>query len=100
MKVLVTGGAGFVARHLRAELVSVGHDVVLTDIAGDGMIAADLVDASAMRQLVAAVRPDACVHLGAVSFVPDAARNQESNVFSGQFTVWIRLNHKHLIFSF
>ena len=78
MKVLVTGGAGFVARHLRAELVSVGHDVVLTDIAGDGMIAADLVDASAMRQLVAAVRPDACVHLGAVSFVPDAARNQEA----------------------
>ena len=77
MKILVTGGAGFVAQHLRPELVSAGHDVVLTDITGEGVIAADLADATAMRQLVADVCPDACVHLGAISFVPDAARDSE-----------------------
>ena len=77
MKILITGGAGFVARHLCPELVSAGHDVVLTDITGEGVIAADLADATAMCQLVADVCPDACVHLGAISFVPDAARDSE-----------------------
>lgn len=75
MKVLVTGGAGFAARYFRTELVSAGYDVVLTDIAGDGVARADLTDAVAMRHLVADIRPDACVHLGAISFVPDAARD-------------------------
>ena len=65
------------ARHLRSEFVSAGHDVVLTDITGDGVIAADLTDAAAIRQLVGDVRPDACVHLGAISFVPDAARDSK-----------------------
>ena len=75
MKVLLTGGAGFVARHLRRELAAAGHEVVLSDMGGEGVIAADLTDASSVRRLVAAVRPTACVHLGAVSFVPDAARD-------------------------
>lgn len=35
----------------------------------------DLCDAEATRALVAHVRPDACVHLAGVSFVPDAAQN-------------------------
>lgn len=34
MKVLITGGAGFVAGHLQVELVSAGHEVVLSDIVG------------------------------------------------------------------
>ena len=77
MKVLVTGGAGFAARYLRMELVSAGYDVVLTDVVGDGVFSADLTDAVAMRHLVADIRPDACVHLGAISFVPDATRDSD-----------------------
>ena len=78
MNVLVTGGAGFVAGHLRAELVSAGHKVFLSDILDAELpnyIKADLTDRNAILELVDTVRPDAIVHLGAISFVPDAAKN-------------------------
>jgi GDP-4-dehydro-6-deoxy-D-mannose reductase len=58
MPVLVTGADGFVGRHLVAEL-------------GDRAIAStsDVTDAAAVRDEVAAVRPDAVVHLAALSSV-------------------------------
>lgn len=80
MKVLVTGGAGFVARHLLPELLSSGHEVVLSDVLGLNMpnfIKADLTDRDAVLRLVDATRPDAIVHLGAISFVPEAEKNPE-----------------------
>lgn len=80
MKVLVTGGAGFVAGHLRAELASAGHTVILSDIVDidrPGYVKADLTDRRGMLGLVEATKPDAVVHLGAVSFVPDAEKNPE-----------------------
>lgn len=80
MRVLITGGAGFVAGHLRAELESVGHEVVLSDILHADMpnfIQADLTDRSAMLDLVDSTKPDAIVHLGAISFVPDAEKSPE-----------------------
>lgn len=80
MKVLVTGGAGFVAGHLLTELTSSGHEVVLSDIVDVDLpnyIKADLTDREAMLGLVDATKPDAIVHLGAISFVPDAEKNPE-----------------------
>lgn len=80
MKVLVTGGAGFVAGHLRNELTAAGHEVALSDVVPADLpsfITVDLTDAAAVRELVAEVRPDAVVHLGAISFVPDAAKQPE-----------------------
>ena len=80
MKVLVTGGAGFVAGHLRAELCSAGHDVVLSDILDEPLpnyIKADLTDREAILKMVDDVRPDAVVHLGAISFVPEAEESPE-----------------------
>ena len=72
MRVLVTGGAGFVARHLSRELSVVGHDVVLTDVVpAPGVRVADLTDGRVFDGLVENIRPDACVHLGAMAFVPD-----------------------------
>jgi GDP-4-dehydro-6-deoxy-D-mannose reductase len=57
-RVLVTGADGFVGRHLMVEL-------------GDGAVAAsaDVTDAAAVRDEVAVVRPDAVVHLAALSSV-------------------------------
>ena len=78
MRVLITGGAGFVASHLRRELMRAGHKVVLTDVAEvqiPDYRGADLTNRDAIRNLVAEVRPDAIVHLGAISFVPDAAKD-------------------------
>lgn len=80
MKVLVTGGAGFVARYLCAELVAAGHEVVLSDVTDSeapNFIKADLSNRAEMLDLVDSTRPDAIVHLGAISFVPDAERSLE-----------------------
>lgn len=76
MRVLLTGGAGFVARHLEAELLSAGHEVWLSDCLSVGLpnyIKADLTEKDSVRDLVFSLRPDAIVHLGAVSHVMEAA---------------------------
>lgn len=78
MKILVTGGAGFVARHLTCELTSFGHEVWLSDCVDKDFpnyVKADLTDAKSTQYLISSVRPQAIVHLGAISFVPDAEKD-------------------------
>lgn len=76
MKVLVTGGNGFVAGYLAEELKKAGHKPVLSDrsfadSSSDDLtcIPADLTDARAVEKLVQDVLPDACVHLGGITSV-------------------------------
>ncbi len=80
MRVLVTGAAGFAARHLVPELEAGGHEVFTTDLppqapAMPRYASRDLCDAHAVEALVAEIRPEACVHLAGSSVVPDAARD-------------------------
>ena len=72
MRVLLTGAAGFVGRHLAAELTHTGHEPVLSDVRTGipGIRAADLRDPDALCSLVRDTRPEACVHLGGIAFVP------------------------------
>ena len=78
--VLVTGGAGFVAGHLRRELMKANHKVILTDVVETQLPdyrRVDLTDCDAVWDLIETVRPESIVHLGAISFVPDAAKDPE-----------------------
>ncbi|MCX7622032.1 MAG: GDP-mannose 4,6-dehydratase [Acidimicrobiales bacterium] len=65
MKALVTGGAGFVGRHLTRHLEDMGDTV----IAVDRHTGPDLLDADGVRSLLCDVQPDAVYHLGGWSDV-------------------------------
>jgi nucleoside-diphosphate-sugar epimerase len=62
MKVLVTGLGGFTGAYLERELAQHGHAVT--------GLQADLTDWDAVAREVAAVQPEAVIHLAAISFVP------------------------------
>lgn len=77
-RVLVTGVSGFTGRYVAAELLDAGYTVHGTgqDPAGDDrvwMAEVDIRDASAMHELVQAVRPHRIVHLAAIPFVAHAS---------------------------
>ncbi len=77
MRALVTGGNGFVGRHLVAELLGRGDEVVVAGRAEDGGaidVALDLADPRSVHWAVVHARPDVVYHLAAQAFVPDATR--------------------------
>lgn len=76
MRVLVTGAHGFVGRHLWAELESAGHDVLglsrPQDCPNPGPHdrIADICDPAALASVIKEDRPDGCIHLAGIAFVP------------------------------
>jgi len=84
MRVLITGAAGFVGQHLLRELLSNGHQPVAFDShsasvpEGVQFHSGDLCNTDFITRVIAEARPDACVHLAAVSFVPDGNTNTVS----------------------
>jgi GDP-4-dehydro-6-deoxy-D-mannose reductase len=78
MRILITGASGFVGKHLIRELLQHGHEPLALDIAHDRRLPAsvpsftgDILNGELLHRLVARVRPDACVHLSGIAFVPD-----------------------------
>ena len=78
MKILITGGAGFIGSHLSQELIKSGHSVVALDDLSTGstsniatlqanpsftFVQGSMLDKELMRKLMESV--DACMHLGA-----------------------------------
>lgn len=86
MRILITGGTGFLGQHLARTLQASGHDISILGrdfsevtaliAAGARPIAADLRDTSAVRQ--ACIECDAVYHVGALS----AAWGRRTNFFA------------------
>lgn len=72
MRVFVTGADGFVGRYLMPRLEESGHQV-----AGCDRDTIDVCDAEAIKGALAGFRPEAVIHLAAISFVPGAAAEPE-----------------------
>jgi len=110
MRSLVTGACGFVGAYLVSELAGAGGEVVATDLAelpaerlcrstsgavapgscpafppGVGYRSCDILDAAAVKALIASVRPDCIYHLAAQSSaarsLEEPRRTLETNVF-------------------
>lgn len=64
MKVLVTGGQGFVGRHLIEHLTACGDEVVVSQ--------ADVTDRAAIRELITGVAPEAVYHLAGLAHVGES----------------------------
>jgi GDP-4-dehydro-6-deoxy-D-mannose reductase len=73
MKIFVTGGAGFVGRHLSATLRARGH-TGLDAIPPDGPGGLELTDASSVRAAIQRSEADAVIHLAAMSSVAESHR--------------------------
>ncbi len=84
MKVLVTGGAGYIGSHVVKALGEAGHDVLTVDNLSTGnrwavlhgkLLELDLSDRSALRRAVSDFGPDAVMHFAASIVVPESVSN-------------------------
>jgi UDP-glucose 4-epimerase len=93
MRVLVTGGAGYIGSHTVARLQSAGHDVVVLDtlahghpaaVPGTPLVIGDAGDRALVRDLLEAHRVDAVIHFAArksvVESIADPGGYFEANV--------------------
>ena len=77
MKILITGGSGFVGSHLCARLTAVFPDARIT---APDTAPLDVTDPASVDATINAVRPDICVHLAAVSAI-SAARGDPARAW-------------------
>lgn len=84
MKVLVTGGAGYIGSHVVRQLGEAGHDIVVFDNLSTGyrwavtageLVVGDLADEAAVDQLFAKHRFEAVLHFAANIVVPESVAN-------------------------
>jgi len=79
MRALVTGGAGFVGRHLHAHLAAFGDEITVLDRrAGDP----DITDRKALIASISATEPEVIYHLAAQAHVPTAWQDPISTIRS------------------
>ena len=82
MKLLVTGGAGYVGSHAARHLVEAGHDVWVFDnlsrghraAAADRLIVGELADREALERVLADKQIDAVMHFAALAYVGESVR--------------------------
>ncbi|MCA9862208.1 MAG: UDP-glucose 4-epimerase GalE [Thermomicrobiales bacterium] len=82
MKIVVTGGAGYIGSAATHRLAAGGHDVLVIDNLHQGHVAAvpggarfarvDITDALALREVVCEFRPEAVMHFAALTIAPES----------------------------
>jgi UDP-glucose 4-epimerase len=97
MRVLVTGGAGYIGSVVTEELVNDGHEVVVYDnlskghqgavVEGAHFVEGDLFEADKLRQTFTEKRIDSVIHMAAFSLVGESvekpAKYYQNNVVAG-----------------
>lgn len=95
MRVLITGGAGYIGSHTAVQLVEAGHDPIIVDNYSNstpGVLARlaqvtgreipayelDLVDEAGAKKLFHEVRPDAVIHFAALKAVGESVEKPYS----------------------
>jgi UDP-glucose 4-epimerase len=85
MRILVTGGAGYIGSVVSEELAGDGHDVIVYDnlykghlgavVEGAPFIQADLLDGDTLRRTLTTYRVEAVIHLAADALVGESVTN-------------------------
>lgn len=97
MRILVTGGAGYIGSVVSEQLLMDGHDVVVYDnlvkghreaiVAGAEFVQGDLLDAEGLRQTLKDNETEAVIHMAAYSLVGESvaepAKYYHNNVVAG-----------------
>jgi UDP-glucose 4-epimerase len=117
MKILITGGAGYIGSHFLKELKNIGYDskdILVVDNLSNGfkeniifgeLTVADILDKAEMQEIVADFKPDLIVHFAAFISVPESVEKPEKyyeNNFVGSLNIIntaINNNVKKFIFS-
>ena len=114
MKVLITGGAGYIGSHCNALFASKGIDTVVLDDLSDGhrqaviagrFVEGDFGDRTLLDALMGAEQFDAVIHFAAYASVPDSvkrpARYYRNNVTNMQTLLDACVEHgvKYFVFS-
>jgi UDP-glucose-4-epimerase GalE len=114
LRILVTGGAGYIGAHTVRLLLEQGHDVTVVDNLSKGyrhnvpaarLHVLDLADTAALAQLMREKRPQAVIHFAAFIAVGESMREPEryfANNVGGSLsllTAMVEAGVKHIVFS-
>lgn len=84
MRVLVTGGAGYIGSHVVKLLGEAGHEVLTYDNLSTGkaeavlygsLVKGDLLDCGLLHQVISEFRPEAVIHFAALIVVPESVKD-------------------------